>query len=166
MANNIEKLLACLIAPCQDLEDALQQLKLERFVDTADGEQLDVIGRIAGQRRLGLDDDTYRRYIRARVATHNSDGTTEDLLTICDLIVYDDLATYVLTQEGIATARLSVIDIMLTSALGTILFGFLNVARSTGVRIILNWWESDPADMFRFDAGPGFDDGHLASSLG
>ena len=165
-ANNIEKLLAALLVPMQDIENALQQLRYYRSVDTAEGDQLDVIGRIVGQLRLGLDDDTYRRYIRARIATHNSDGTTEDLLTICELVVYDDDAVYTLVQEGTATARLSVTEISLDPDLAAVLFGFLNAARAAGVRIILTWWESPPAEMFRFDAGPGFDVGHLASTLG
>lgn len=166
MANNIEKLLACLIAPCQDLEDALQQLKLERSVDTADGEQLDVIGNIVAQPRLGLDDETYRRYIRARVATHNSDGTTEDLLTICELVVYDDDATYVITQEGTATARVFVSGEVITTALATVLFGFLNASKSSGVRIVLEWGEAPIAELFQFDDGPGWDDGKLAGGMG
>lgn len=166
MANNIEKLLACLIAPCQDLEDALQQLRLERFVDTAVGDQLDVIGNIVGQLRWGLDDATYRRYIRARAATHNSDGTIEDLLTVCDLVVYDVLATYVLTQEGVATARLTVTGVVLTDAFAAILFSFLKDARSAGVRIVLEWYPSAESALFQFDAGPGFDVGKFAGSLG
>lgn len=166
MANNIEKLLACLIAPCQDLEDALQQLKTQRFVDTAAGAQLEVIGKIAGQPRLGLDDDTYRRYIRARIAANNSDGTTEDLLNICELVVYDDDATYVLTQEGTATARLFVSGEFITGALAAILFSFLNAAKSGGVRIVLQWGESPLAELFQFDVGPGLDQGKLAGQLG
>jgi hypothetical protein len=166
MANNIEKLLAVIVSPAQDIEDALQQLKAERFVDTAVGSQLDIIGRIVGQPREGLVDDDYRRYIRARIAANSSSGITEDILTVAFLVVYDEVADLTLTQEGIATARLEVENLEVTADLGAILFKFVQLAASAGVRIVVQWGESAPASMFRFDSGPGFDNGHLGSVLG
>src|SRR5687768_16247400 len=100
MSNNIEKLLAVSVAPAQDLENCLQQLRLYRFVDTAEGDQLDIIGRIVGLDREGLDDDDYRRYIRARIAANNSNGTIEDLLTVAFLVVYDADAHYEVDNQG------------------------------------------------------------------
>lgn len=166
MANNIEKLLACVIAPDQDIENALQQLKAYRFVDTAEGAQLDIIGRIVGQEREGLGDDDYRRYIRARIAANNSDGTTEDLITVGFLVVYSENATFTVTQEGPATARFRVGGLAVTADLATILFKFIGAAKSAGVRIVLEWSSSAPGDTFTLDAGPGLDVGHLADSLG
>lgn len=164
--NNIEKLLSILIAPAQDIENTLQALKLERFVNTAVGAQLDVIGRIVGQDREGLADADYRRYIRARVATNNSEGRFEDLILIATLVIFDNLATYVVTNEGTATVRLVVDNVVVTDAVAAILFKFAQEAVSAGVRLVLEWYPSAEAGLFQFDAGPGFNQGHLAGGLG
>lgn len=164
--NNTEKLVATLATPFQSLEAALQQLLTERSIDTAVGAQLDVIGRIVGQPRNGLDDDTYRRYCRARIATNKSNGTIENLITVTDLVVYDDDATYKLTQEGNATARLRIADIAITTELAEIVFAFVQDAAAAGVRIVVQWTESAIEDTFTLDAGPGLDVGHLAGSFG
>jgi hypothetical protein len=166
MANNIEKLLAVIISPAQDVEDALQQLRSERFVDTAVGEQLDIIGRIVGQLREGLDDDDYRRYIRARIAVNASSGTIENVLTVAFLVVYDETATLSLTPEGTATVRLRVDGLVVSASLGVILYRFASMAVSAGVRIVVQWHESAENLMFQFDDGPGFDAGYLSSALG
>src|SRR5690349_3946784 len=104
--NNTEKLLAILATPFQSLENTLQDLLTKRSIDTAEGAQLDVIGKLVGQPRNGLDDDTYRRYCRARIATNRSNGTNENLITITDLIVYDDNAHYQTDFQNYATVVL------------------------------------------------------------
>lgn len=160
MANNIEKLLACLVSPVTALEDALQQLKSERFVDTAVGAQLDIIGKLAGQLRLGLDDDTYRRYIRARIAANNSDGTVEDILTVADLIVYNTAAYLHAENQPIATVVLKVENAAVTEALANILIAFLKDSVSGGVRVILEYSSATPGNTFKWDtAGRGWDTG-------
>lgn len=164
--NNIEKLLAVLASPFQSVESCLQQLLSERSIDTAVGAQLDVLGKIVGQTRNGLDDDAYRRYVRARVATNKSTGIIEDLLKVTDLIVYDDAATYITKQEGTATLRLIISGIAITSTLAEVVFEFAQDTVSAGVRIVVQWGESPVDELFQFDDGPGFDQGKLAGGLG
>ena len=43
----IEGVLEAIVAPIQDIEDVLEQLKLERWIETAIGVQLDKIGSLA-----------------------------------------------------------------------------------------------------------------------
>lgn len=164
--NKIEKLVATLATPFQSLENALQQLLSERSVDTAVGAQLDVIGNLVGQPRNGLDDATYRRYVRARISTNKSTGIVEDLLTVADLIVYDDVATLEIQQEGTATIRLDIQGIAITTDLAEVVFEFMGDAVSAGVRIVVQWGVSPPAELFQFDLGPGYDQGKLAGALG
>lgn len=165
-ANNLEKLLYVLTQPAQDIENAGQQLMVYRFVDSAVGVQLDVLGRLVGQPRGGLDDDTYRRYIRARIAANKSEGQFEDIINVTDLVVYEDEAYIVVTNEGTATVRLFVTDIAITDALGAVIHAFALDTKSAGVRIVTQWAQSAPANVFQFDDGPGFNQGALASSLG
>lgn len=160
MANNIEKLLTILVDPAQDIEDALQQLNLERFVDTADGEQLDIIGRIVGQEREGLSDADYRRYIRARIAANNSEGTIQDLLTVAFLVVYDVAAYFQAESQQIATVVLRVRDLAISQALADILIKFLGDTVSAGVRVILEYSDQTPSTWFQWDTvGRGWDTG-------
>lgn len=47
----IEGVVEAVIAPLQDIEDVLEQLKVERWIDSAIGVQLDKIGVIVGAAR-------------------------------------------------------------------------------------------------------------------
>lgn len=163
--NNIEKLIVALLVPAQDIENALQQLKLYRLVDTAVGAQLDILGRIVGQARNGLVGDTYRRYLRARIVANFSDGVVEDLIKVVDFVIYDADAEIVISGILNATARLRVDGIAISDEIGAIVNGFVNDTRAAGVRVITQWAVSEPSQVFKFDSGPGFDQGHLATSL-
>ncbi len=147
--NNAEKFVACLIGPMQDIEDAFQQLLTERFVDNAIGVQLTAIGKLVGRAREGItDDDVFRRHVRAQIATNNSDGLVEDILTIADLIVYDDDATYTIDQSGPAAFAFTITGIAPDAATLTMLIAFLRRAVAAGVRIIVETWPTDDEDDF------------------
>ena len=66
----------------QELEDAALDLRLVLDLDDATGGWLDRLGRIVGEAREGLDDQTYRRFVRARLAINRSEGGVEELLSI------------------------------------------------------------------------------------
>lgn len=164
--NNIEKLLSSIIEPAQTIEDTLQQMASERFVDTAVGEQLDIIGRIVGQGREGLADADYRRYIRAKIAANNSNGTVEDLLTVAFLVVYDVSVTYQVHNQGIAAAVLRLNGAAVTSNTANILIRFLGLAVAGGVRVILEYSDQAPATWFKWDTvGQGWDNGKFVDAL-
>lgn len=141
----IEALLTALVTPCISLEDALWQLLTERAVDTAIGVQLDQLGSIVGQERGGLDDDDYRRYIRARIMANRSRGTVEDLLRVARLVVDDEDVIFELeSQHGAVIVRLRAF--MAPDALAEIVLSFLEDAKAGGIRVILetvNWDEDD-----------------------
>ena len=170
--NNITLLITGLVSGIQDAETALQQLLTLRSLGfggkppTAQGAQLDALGKLVGQARAGLDDATYAQYISARVATDRSNGLVSDLITIISLILNDSSATITITQEGTATARVLIGGIAVTDALAAIIFSFIEEGKSAGVRILLGWGDVVPADLFTLDIGPGLDQGHLAGGLG
>lgn len=85
----LEALLGIYLDQIQDLEDAAWQLATERFVDTAVGAQLDVLGEIVGQERLGLSDDNYRALVRARIRANKSDGKILDIYAVAFAAVGD-----------------------------------------------------------------------------
>ncbi len=152
---NVQKFLGAILATFQSCENALQQLLLQRSVDDAAGNQLDLIGKLVGRARGGLDDDTYRRHIRAQIVANKSDGITQDLITIADLIVYDDDARYIVTNYGTGGVHVRVADIALTYELAKTLVPFLRQAASGGVRVVLEFSTLAPEDTFSCSEGPG-----------
>lgn len=163
--NNISKfLVAVCAAAVQPLEDCLQQLLLQRALDTAIGAQLDVIGDLVGEPRNGLDDDDFRRFCRAAIATHRSRGTTEDLLRILDLVIFNSSAQYVVQFAGTGTVSIDVDNIEVSHSLAAIATSFMARSVSAAVRVVVRTGATPPAGWFRFDSGPGFDTGVLRSA--
>lgn len=146
-SNNTTKLLTAIVAPMQSLEDALMSLMIERRISTAVGEQLDVLGRIVVQPRAGLDDDDYRRYIRARVVTNKSDGLVEDLIRIVSLLLDDENAVIHVSDEDMATVIVRSEGVEVPGDLADSVIRFLRAAKSGGVRLIFEYWPSGTEDL-------------------
>lgn len=144
----------------QALEDALYSLVAAFDLDTAVGAQLLVLGAIVGQEKGGLDDDTYRLYIRARIIVNRSSGTAEELLAIGRLLSTggnvhyfpSPIAGYALLMEGPVEH-------------GELIAQLILKASAAGVNGIVVWEDVDPSETFTLDIGPGLDVGVLANSL-
>jgi hypothetical protein len=147
--NDLTAFLRIIIEPFQDLQDAFQQLRLERWLTTAVGEQLNVIGRIVKQPRAGLDDDTYRRYLFAKVIANKSCGLIEDLIAVTKLIVNDPVARIVADNQGAACIVIRVEEVAIPHALADVIINFLRIPTvGGGVRVILESCHEPPADWF------------------
>lgn len=157
--NNITKLLAGLLTPVQDCENAFQQLLTMRSIDTAEGAQLDVIGKLVGQGRAGMNDDMYRRMVRARISVNRSKGTARDLITVSLLVVDDDDATVVVNNQGNAAVVLRIEDTPLPDDVAAILIRMLRDTVAAGVRVILEWSPEPVGNWLILDQG-NFDE-HL-----
>lgn len=77
-----QALLTAILNQVQEAEDAAWQISQAFFLDTAEGDQLDIIGRTVGEPRLDRSDSTFRQAIHTRIAINKSDGSIEDLLNI------------------------------------------------------------------------------------
>lgn len=163
---NIVALLTLFAKRWNDVETAFWELLTLTDVYSAFGSTLDQIGKLVGQPRNGLLDDTYRRYILARILTNKSDGVLEDLIAIAYQIINDATVHIVTSQEGAATLRMATLNIAITDAIAAIVFDFLSQAVSGGVRIVYQWSTALPAATFTLDIGPGLDVGILSSQLG
>lgn len=158
-------LLRVLLDPGAELEGVMQQLLTQCDVNNAVGAQLDVVGKLVGRRRRGLDDDTYRRHIRAQITVNKSSGTINDVLSVARLIIFDSLISLILDNRGQGTYELFVAA-AITEELAQTVAAFVQSATSGGVRAIVHFGVSDAAGWFRFDSGPGFDQGHLTDQIG
>lgn len=163
--NNIKKLLTSLLGPVQDMENALQTLFTERGIDYALGEQLDVLGRVVGQPRNGLEDEIYRRYIRARITANRSKGTINEITRIADLIVYEDGVIYQVDNQGMACYVIRPYAAISAELAATLLL-FEQDATSAGVRVIVEYSSLEPETWFRWDTtGVGWDEGYFIDAI-
>lgn len=79
---SIRKFFAPFVTQTQALEDASFQLFTLRNIDSSEGVNLDIIGKIVGERRQGVSDPIYRLRIRARIRANLSSGTVENIYSV------------------------------------------------------------------------------------
>lgn len=135
--NNIIRLLTAMVTPLQDIEDAFQALESQRFLATAVGAQLDLLGRIVDESRQGLSDADYARYLSAKIIANRSQANTETLIKICVLILNNLGAQIVTHSEVLDTVFIRIANITVQDSLANILIVFLRLAAAAGVRVLL-----------------------------
>lgn len=161
--------LEAMLADTQDLETAMYALLTLRQVDTAEGVQLDVLGRIVGQPRLGLSDDDYRPFIKTRIAVNQSDGLVSQLINIVQLALSGQIAdldtlTVKVEQQPPAAIEVIVQGTTLTEAFSDFLLGFLLDAKAAAARLILRFLLSEDAESFSTAIFTALNGGHGASA--
>jgi hypothetical protein len=147
----IQALVRRLTATMQDFETAAIELLRMRRVELATGDLLDKFGAMVGQPRGDLDDETYRRYIRATIRAHRSHGLPVDLTEIGHLIVADDAAIFVMTNWGGGVVTIEITQVLVDFEVAAVLMQFLQRAVAAGVRLYLEWIQSAPEDAFTFE---------------
>lgn len=149
--SNIRKMLTAIVAPIQDLEDAIQTAITQRTIDDAVGAQLSQLGKLVRQRRQGIaDDEVYRRYVRARIATNKSDGQGETIYNIARLVLGETDHELWFDNQGAAAYVLRVEAAPLDDELADVLIAFLRQATSAGVRAVLEYVTENPDTVGRW----------------
>lgn len=149
--NNTTKFLRGLLECAQELELAGRQVLLVRSIEDSQGTQLDRIGRIVVQPRNGLDDVTYRRYLRARVVANKSDGTIADVISVLRLILGNGNGTITFRNQGNAAFMATIEGIAVDDDLANILINFMNDTKLGGVRAIIESSAEPPSTWMRWD---------------
>lgn len=149
--NRIVKLLKAWTSTLQPIEDTAQAMILQKNVDDAEGAQLDALGKLVGQGRAGLDDVSYRLYIKARIAVNRSNGTFNELIKITVLVLGNPAFTITATNQGPATLTVVIEGATLSMDVAMILSGLLQRAKSGGVRLRLEFNSAAVADWFYLD---------------
>ena len=80
-SKNLHGLIQALVGPFDDALELSGLIKSNRWVDSAEGVQLDGCGFIAGEERLGRDDEEYREAIKFKIRINRSNGTPKDLIS-------------------------------------------------------------------------------------
>jgi len=78
--SRFEKLISALISGKQDFEDNVHPFLTDRWIDSADGDQLDGLGELVGEDRNGRLDGDYRRAIRLRAVLNAVSGQPEGVI--------------------------------------------------------------------------------------
>lgn len=93
-AEKLRNLTGAFVDRYQGLEDAVQQLLRERWVDDAVGQQLDELGAIVGEPRLNRRDEVYRPAIRLRIILNRAGGEPESLIRFVRLAFDAEVVAY------------------------------------------------------------------------
>jgi hypothetical protein len=88
----------------QELENVVWDVLASKDIDRAFGASLDLLGRIVGEARDGADDPTLRVRIKARERINRSQGRTNDVLGMVEIL---DPAAFSLTDTPPAAFVLS-----------------------------------------------------------
>jgi len=130
----------------QDLEEAFQSLRTMPSIEDGVGFELDIIGRVLKQLRLGNDDPTYRLYLRTRDRANHSDGSVPALYGVLHALL-GQAASFTYTPGRLASFEMR-INTPVSTAVATVAASFLGDAKSDGVRGILEWQEDVDAETF------------------
>lgn len=76
----LNAIMEAIVAPLAILENDADDLNTKRWIDSAEGAQLDGCGYIVGEQRSGRADDEYRAAIKFRVFVNVSNATPNDLI--------------------------------------------------------------------------------------
>jgi hypothetical protein len=144
---NWEGLLQTFSEQNQLVDDVIIDL-LNRTVDLATGDALEVLGRLVGQPNDGATDALYRSRIRARIAANSSKGTWEDLINVVNLVTNDPTVTMTLTQFNYMTITVYLQGTLTTDDVNVIVIDMLNDARAAGERVLLHHLTDTPANTF------------------
>ena len=91
-ADNLKSILDAFNEQTQDLEDAIHEMFLGRWIENAEGDTLDDFGTIVGQDRLGFDDDFYKILLYVKMGANISQGETERVIDVYKIITQATLA--------------------------------------------------------------------------
>lgn len=159
-----EAFITAFVQQFQDIEDVIGQLLTDRQIDTATGENLNILGRIVGQPREGRTDANYRLWIKARIQINRSSGRSEEIYNVLRLITgFLAVGDFQIEELDYPASFFLTITPALGSMDPQIIYDIVNEMRSACVAFGILYHITDP--VFAFDVGPGFDQGHLAGII-
>jgi hypothetical protein len=146
----IEGLIGCFVEQIQDLEQAIFDLVEKRSLSGATGVQLDLIGTIVVQDRLGFSDDLYRALLAAKIGENVSQADPERVREIVKLLTG---ATLVNIQKNPPAAYSVSINTQIDPSL--IDFFYQRIDRVDAAAVRIETLECfDPDSSFAFEGGP------------
>lgn len=146
---NLLKLVALIAHQLQDLENSGQTLLTLPSIDLSEGVNLDVLGRIIGIARNGINDPTYRLYLHAQVLTNKSSGTPDELYAILEAM-FGGVPLHLHYQNGGSASFTVRINYPITADQATTAFAFLLAGKVAGTRLVFEWQQQPDNQTFTF----------------
>lgn len=125
----------------QDVENAAWEVATLRYLDPAEGVQLDTLGALLGAPRGNLDDAAYKVRLRAQIVILRAEGVPPELgqlLTLCCPLPYEFVEHQAATLEVVLSGVVA-FDV-------PTLWTILMEAKAAGVRLELTTDAGDVAD--------------------
>lgn len=162
----IETITRVFAEKAQEIEDVFWQLITERFLDTAVGVNLDILGRIVRRERGPLNDDVYRAILRGKIAANLSSGTYPEVLRVVELClnVRSTGISIEVVPEYPAAATLRVDLHPIIPGLGPYIADLITSAASNGVRVLFQYHEVGPSFAFDGQGGATMDSSYYFST--
>ena len=117
-------------AQADDLETAIFEIRDNFWLETSEGVQLDVIGIIVGEERLGKSDTDYRNAIKSRIIINNGSGESETIIFAFTQFYSAGLVHVLNIGEGNLQIR---VDILITQEI----FNFFLDIIDAGIGLII-----------------------------
>jgi hypothetical protein len=146
---NMEAFVASFVQEVQALEYVFIDLALLRALSNAEGVQLDGLGDIVGEKRLGRVDDDYRAAIEGKIRINRMHGRIEDVILGMKLTLDN---TYEITQLVDATMLVymqEAWDPINDPSLETLITALRNI-RGGGIKTWFQYGIADDDNIFRF----------------
>ncbi len=128
-----QAILTGLLAQVQEVEDVVWETSQAFLLDTAEGDQLDLLGTLVGEGRQDRTDSEYRAAIRVRILVNKSEGLPEQLLEILEGI--NSGATHAMRE--LYPAALTIESSSLSPLTLQSTYRLLRAAKPAGVRVDL-----------------------------
>jgi hypothetical protein len=160
----VQAYMSSFLGEAQLLEDTWFHLLYDRWIESAVGEQLDVIGRIILEERQGSADVEYRAFLRARVRVNLSNGKVETMIAILTLLLDDAAGTVRLDDYYPASMRIEVVPALTVDPLRV--SRMLHQAKSSGVALDFVYSTSAANDTLTWGSTYGGDGVTVSQSPG
>jgi hypothetical protein len=154
---NLEGVLGATVNQLQGLEDALWGLLTERWLDSAAGEQLDLIGRIVNLPRDAWADTAYRLLLKVEILSLRSSGRPEELISLASLALgaeaFELLEAEDLDPDASSTHAAVLIRALEALELPAAFYARLfRRAAAAGIRLLFEYPGGTPEDGFAFSS--------------
>jgi len=157
----VQALVRACAGAVQEIEDIGFDLLVSTTLSAAGGWVLDQWGAVVGERRRGLDDEDYRRFIEARILANLSDDSTDRMIQIFEIVAgpgevrHFDLfpASYALTIKR---------DSPLTDGIRSRIRDLMEQIKPAGIGLTLT---EATSEAYQYGTGPGLDQGEFARIL-
>lgn len=135
--------LASLLENIDELEQASIDVYAGMSPYTAIGNQLDILGKIAGQNRGELTDDQYRLFILARILVNRSNGTIPELIEIIERL---GIAKIEIREYFPSAYDVAIFD----TDNGEVITELMQDHKPAGVKLLYKYSANDSDEVFRF----------------